>query len=162
MYHRLLEKLDFSRVTDRKSFATFLDACEEKGIIHGRERKLVRSGDFLTLLSSDLGRRLKASFEKNRLWREQEFILNLPANAIDGEASEEMVLVQGVIDAYLEEEDGILLIDYKTDRLKEEQEFTLRYEKQLHYYGMAIEGFIDKPVKEKIIWSFALGRAVPC
>ena len=54
-------------------------------------------------------------------------------------------MIQGIIDAYLEEEDGLVLIDYKTDYILQGQEEILikRYKAQLDYYGRALEQIID-------------------
>ena len=70
--------------------------------------------------------------------------------------SEETVLVQGIIDAWFQEGDEIVLVDYKTDRVKEAGELKKRYEKQLAYYQQALERTTGKKVKEKIIYSLAL------
>ena len=52
--------------------------------------------------------------------------------------------------------DEIVLVDYKTDRVKEAGELKKRYEKQLAYYQQALERTTGKKVKEKIIYSLAL------
>ena len=67
-----------------------------------------------------------------------------------------MVLVQGIIDAYFQEEDGLVVLDYKTDRVSAPEELTERYHAQLDYYGRALEQLTQKKVKEKVIYSFAL------
>lgn len=60
---------------------------------------------------------MAAACREGRLHREQQFIIGIPAEEIGRGESKELVLVQGVIDAYIEEEDGLVLIDYKTDRV---------------------------------------------
>ena len=75
--------------------------------------------------------------------------------------SEELVLVQGVIDLYMEEEDGLVLLDYKTDYVKrgEEKKLLARYERQLRWYERALEQMTGKKVKEVVLYSFSLDRA---
>ena len=63
--------------------------------------------------------------------------------------------MQGIIDVYFEEADGIVILDYKTDRVQSMEELWNRYETQLDYYGQAVARLSGKPVKEKIIYSFA-------
>ena len=70
--------------------------------------------------------------------------------------------MQGMIDAYIEEEDGIILIDYKTDVVKDGKILREKYEKQLDYYQKALEKLTGRSVKERIIWSFALNKAISC
>ena len=68
--------------------------------------------------------------------------------------------MQGIIDVYFEEEDGIVVVDYKTDRVSAPEELVRRYAKQLHYYAEVLERLTGKSVKEKIIYSFALKKEV--
>ena len=67
------------------------------------------------------------------------------------------MLVQGIIDVYFEEEDGLVVLDYKTDQVKALEELTEKYHAQLEYYAKALEQLTGKKVKEKIIYSFTLG-----
>ena len=69
-----------------------------------------------------------------------------------------------MIDAYFEENDEIVLVDYKTDRVPEdggEAVLLRRYEKQLELYADAITRACGIRVKEKIIYSFALNKSIP-
>ena len=59
-----------------------------------------------------------------------------------------------------EEADGLVLVDYKTDNVKEGQELIDRYQRQMHYYSQALERAYGKKVKECYLYSFALGKAV--
>jgi ATP-dependent helicase/nuclease subunit A len=59
-----------------------------------------------------------------------------------------------------EEEDGLVLMDYKTDRVSEAEELVKRYHTQLEYYAQALERLTHKKVKEKLIYSFALHKVI--
>lgn len=54
------------------------------------------------------------------------------------------MLVQGIIDVYFQEEDGLVVLDYKTDRVNRAEELTERYHAQLDYYGRALEQLTGK------------------
>ena len=70
------------------------------------------------------------------LEREKPFVMSVPAQLVWEESKpEEEVLVQGIIDVFWEEEDGIVLLDYKTDRVDNAEELIRRYKKQLELYG---------------------------
>ena len=69
-------------------------------------------------------------------------------------------MVQGIIDVFFQEEDGIVLLDYKTDRVDAEEDLVIRYEKQLQLYKSAIEKAYNTPVKEMILYSFALDKTI--
>ena len=94
---------------------------------------------------------------EGKLRKEQPFVLSLPACRLNGQfPDEEQVLIQGIIDVYWEEEDGIVILDYKTDRVKTMEELYQRYAAQLDYYEEAVTRITGRPVKEKILYSFAL------
>ena len=65
-------------------------------------------------------------------------------------------MVQGIIDAFFEEDGEIVLVDYKTDRVPEAEDphkmFANRYGKQMELYARALEQLAGKKVKEKIIY----------
>jgi len=78
--------------------------------------------------------------------------------AID--SSTEKVILQGIIDAFIMEEDGIILVDYKTDRVKDGEELRNRYQKQIDLYSEALEQILGKKVKRRVLYSFSLGEEV--
>ena len=101
--------------------------------------------------------RMRNAFLNETLKREQPFVMSVPASEADPSYPEdETILVQGIIDAWFPEGDEIVLVDYKTDRVREAGELKKRYEKQLAYYQQALERTTGKKVKEKIIYSLAL------
>ena len=54
------------------------------------------------------------------------------------------------------------MLDYKTDRVREASELVERYHTQLDYYAEALHKLTGKPVKEKVIYSFALHEEISC
>ena len=64
------------------------------------------------------------------------------------------------MDVFFVEEDGIVLLDYKTDRVGSGKELWDRYETQLDYYEEAVCKLMNMPVKERILYSFSLERCV--
>ena len=117
--------------------------------------------DLLCFLETDIAKRMKKCSKNGKLFREQPFVLGVPAEEIyPEEKTEETLLIQGIIDVWLEEEDGLVLVDYKTDRVKTAGELKERYGSQLNYYGEALERLTGKKVKEKIIYSLFLQREI--
>ena len=95
------------------------------------------------------------------LYREQPFVLGVDAKEFYPDQKKgEMVLIQGIIDAYFEEDGEIIVLDYKTDRVQTEAELKDRYREQLRLYTKAIEQIIRKKVKEQIIYSFTLRKEI--
>ena len=114
-------------------------------------------------LSSALAKRMQEADKRGLLCKEKPFVLGLPASLLDRKFPDtEKVLIQGIIDAFFEEDGELVLVDYKTDRISHPQELIQRYQKQLYYYQMALEQLTGKKVKEQLLYSFALGEAVVC
>lgn len=72
----------------------------------------------------------------------------------------EKVILQGIIDAFIMEEEGIILVDYKTDRVKDGEELRNRYQKQIDLYSEALEQILGKKVRRRVLYSFSLGEEV--
>ena len=100
-------------------------------------------------LTGDMGARMLASDTVRREWR-----FNLRVH----EPVE--TIAQGVIDLCFLEDGGWVLVDFKTDRVKDERELYERYARQLSYYRQALEKATRYPVKECALFSLTLGKAV--
>ena len=162
--HRVMQLHDFSLPNTEEAFYEELRTMCERRQITEAEAGRLKPERFLALYESELGKRMKAAFENGTLERERAFIMARPAHEVyAGVSSDEPVLIQGEIDAFFEEENGIVLIDYKTDRVPEktgEKELIKRYEKQLQLYADAIVRGTGKKVSEVIIYSFALNKCI--
>lgn len=89
-----------------------------------------------------------------QILREYRFTVNLPASDIDPSySSEDSVILQGAMDCLLVTADGLIIIDYKTDKVKEAQNLAQRYRTQLLLYRKAAQQLFDKPVKKCCIYS---------
>ncbi len=73
----------------------------------------------------------------------------------------ESTVIQGVADCVFVEEDGAVVVDYKTDRGKTGPQLIARYAPQLAIYGRVLERMLGMPVKERILYSFEEDRAIP-
>ena len=121
----------------------------------------IRTEDILSFLHCESGRRMSKAAAKGKLYKEQPFVLGVDASEIyPDDQSGETILVQGIIDVFFEEPDGLVVLDYKTDRVKSGQELMDKYRAQLDYYARALERLLEKPVKEKIIYSFTLQEEI--
>lgn len=134
------------------------------GKLSEADEKSIRVSDFVHFLSSGIGARIEAAGARGALYREQPFVLQLSAKEIDERyPADEGILVQGIIDAFFEEEGGLVLVDYKTDRshTKDGSDLADKYKGQLRYYRRALEQLRGESVKEIFIYSTHLGRAIP-
>ena len=98
--------------------------------------------------------------KEERLHKEQQFVVGIPARDMKAADSDELVVVQGIIDAYMEEEGELVVVDYKTDKVSSVRILLERYKEQLDYYGRALEQMTGKKVKEKILYSLTMQREI--
>ena len=130
-------------------------------ILEEEELALIHKEQLETFLSSTLGECFKKAYLEKRLFREKHFMRALPYHSLFPERAEkDEVLLQGIIDAFIVEDDGIILVDYKTDRVKGEEELRERYRKQIMLYSDALEAILGKRVKRRVLYSFYLGEEV--
>ena len=71
------------------------------------------------------------------------------------------MLIQGIIDAYFIEDGEVVIVDYKTDRMHREEDFIGHYQVQLDYYEEALQKITHLSVREKLIYSVELQKAIP-
>ena len=125
--------------------------------------RLVQPGVLWRFFQTPLAERMRRADEEGRLYKEQQFVVGIPAREMDEADSDELVLIQGIIDAWFEDEDGAVLVDYKTDRIGEGEETVLldRYRLQLIYYRRALEQITGKTVRQAFLYSLALQKEIP-
>ena len=93
--------------------------------------------------------------------RERPFYINIPTKEVYNEDIDEEILVQGIIDLYyITNDEKIILVDYKTDRVKSEEELIEKYKVQLNIYKRAIEKSLNKKVDKVYIYSVYLGKEI--
>lgn len=163
-YHRVMELLDFAGMRNTGNmqwFGCWLEEQVRNGRMEEGAAGCIRQADIMEFLQCDVGKRMQEAARKQKLYREQPFVLGVDAKELYPEEEDgELILIQGIIDAYFEEPDGLVVVDYKTDKVNNGKELEERYQEQLRYYAKALEQMSGKKVKEKIIYSFTLRKEV--
>lgn len=97
-----------------------------------------------------------------RIWREFSFSLLRPADELFAGVQGDEILLQGVVDCCFDEGDGLVIVDYKTDRVSfdEAPERAALYREQLGAYAWAMGRITGEAVKESIVYFLNAGRAV--
>lgn len=108
---------------------------------------------------TDIGKRVVNAYKDKNLYREFKFLIPIDASEIythlyNTKFGDEKITVQGIADCFFFEDDGIILVDYKTDNCLEEQaeKQAKLYTLQLEYYAKGLEMIFNKKVKEKIVY----------
>jgi ATP-dependent helicase/nuclease subunit A len=172
--HRFMELLSFDEKlltdNDKQLYAIICserDGWIKEGVVGKDELSCVSVAKIRDFMKSDLAGRIVKANADQKLFREQPFVMGVNANKLKSTYPEsETVLIQGVIDLFFYENNGtndeIVLADYKTDRVNTADELIKRYKTRLDYYQMALERITGKKVKERYIYSFALGQEIKC
>jgi len=155
MMHLVMEKLDFSRALEEgvPYIEEKVTDLLEAGDLSEEERAVIDIENAAAFFGEEVGKRAARAL---RLEKEREFILQK-------EISGAKAIVQGIIDCYFEEEDGLVLVDYKNsfmgDRVSEDT-IVDRYKGQIELYKEALEAAEGKPVKEAYLYLFELKKFV--
>lgn len=161
-YHRVLELLDFTNLP--KSYVEWQQTLEQMtatGKLTNQQKECIYIRKMQHFASSDLAKRMSHAAKNKTLHKEQSFFMGISADQVDAALpSEEMVLIQGMIDAYFSENGKLVLVDYKTDHVHEAQELADRYHVQMEYYKKALEQALGMPVAETILYSMELEEEV--
>ena len=158
--HRALQHLSLTGPLDEEDIRGQLVKMRELEILTGEQVEAVEVENIARFFASPLGERLR----RGRLMREVPFSLRVDAREVYGkDVGEEWVLVQGVVDCILDEGDGLVVVDFKTDAVFGHQ-VPLRakdYFPQLEYYCRAASGAFGRPVKEAYLYFLTPGELVP-
>ena len=162
-YHRLLENLDFEKTYDLSELEHLKIRLVEEDKLEAEDATLIHSPSIMRFLGTELANRMKKAKGNNTLVEEQPFVMTVCASEVyprEIEPDKERVLIQGIVDLWFEEEGEIVIVDYKTDRVKDAKELVNRYATQLEFYEKALEQLTGKKVKEKLIYSFWLREEI--
>lgn len=165
--HFFMQKLELGKSNTYGDIKEQIEDLINRDLLREDESKVINIKKISNFMNSNLGQRMKSAFEEGReVNRELAFYTEISALNFDKtlpkEYETERVRLQGVIDAYFEEEDGIVLLDYKTDYVGEKgvEEIIDRYRLQLDYYEEALEKITGKKVKERYLYLFNIDKEV--
>lgn len=154
LMHLVLQKLDTSVTYDISSISDLINTLEQNGVISEKEKEAVDKEKLLKFTTSIIWKEMTNA---KVIERERPFYISIPASEIYEEDIDENVLVQGVIDLYyINADDKLVLVDYKTDKNKSEAEFIEEYKEQLRLYKMALEKSLSRNVDKVYIYSVEL------
>ena len=153
---RLNENIDYT-LDDIKELIGKLVKNE---IITDQEAKNINIRKIYKFTKSNIYNELKGAKE---IYKEKPFYINIKAKEIYDVEAEDEILVQGIIDLYyIDKDNHIVLVDYKTDFVPEKDEKILieKYSKQLELYRRALEESYGKKVDKVYIYSTYLDKEI--
>ncbi len=138
-YHLIMQRIDLN--ADETQIRECVKAHADSGEIEESVAQNLDVKKIVDLLNSDV----IALAKRAKIYREQPFVYR---KNDDGDS----VLIQGVIDLLIEEEDGLTVVDYKASGLNKEN-LAERYLKQLEIYSEAASKIWKKPIKRRILFN---------
>ena len=156
--HLVLQYMDFGKTGSLAEIEAEIDRMYRAGFMRKEEAEAVDAEAILKLFSSKLGQRMLSA---EKMQREFKFSLLCDAAYVFGEAAGEEVLLQGVVDCFIEEDGEIVVIDYKTDLIRSREQLSERrelYAKQIGAYAMALQRICGKRVKQGVLYFLSIGE----
>ena len=134
----------------------------DMGYINKAEAETISPDKVSAFFNSELYRRIENSMN---VWREKKFMVSISQLDLDNGIMERFRnsdgMIKGIIDLMFEEDDGIVVVDYKSDRGISASRLEERYRIQIQLYKSAIELIFGKRVKEAYLYSFQLEKSIP-
>ncbi len=162
VFHGLMERIDPVRCQreGRPYLKALAESLVKAEIFTEKEMAAVPLEAAEAFFRTDMGGRVARAGEAGKLWREEPFDLAITLRG-------EEVGVQGIIDCFFEEDGGLVLLDYKTNRIDPRKPFgeeadRIRdmYRVQVQMYARALEEGTGKPVREAALYLVQAGALV--
>ena len=157
--HKVMQMANFEKC--KTDFIGEVEKLHENLVLSDAEYAALDYELFKQFFESELCDRVIAS---NDVRREMKFLTEFPAGELLEDLSDnckaEPIVVQGAVDLLFVENGQIVIVDFKSDRNKNEAELISAYKRQLEIYAMACSKLMNMQVKELIIYSYALGKEI--
>ncbi len=168
--HLIMEALDFSKINTILEIEEQINEFIKKGIITKKQASVINPYKIIKFFKSNIGKRMLNSYfikreqaiysqiKMNDIYINEDFIKYDDAHRY----KDESLMLRGIIDAYFEEDGKIVIIDYKTDFVNDDnkEEVIKRYKKQLSLYSEVLEKLTGKEVKERWIYLFGIDEGI--
>ncbi|MFD4929428.1 helicase-exonuclease AddAB subunit AddA [Peribacillus butanolivorans] len=160
--HLVMQHIDLSNEITIQSIQQLMVELIQRELLTDEQKEAVNPDTIVDFFDSDIGQRMQKA---QSIRREVPFTMSLPAKEAysDWATGEEEILIQGVIDCIFEDEQGLVLLDYKTDTITgrfasgyegAKEILADRYRMQLQLYTRAVEGILNKKVTSRYLFFF--------
>lgn len=157
--HLVLQYMDFSKTGSLEEIKSEILRMKDRKFMAERECDAVDAEAIYGLFTSQLGKRMLSA---DKMRREFKFSLLCDASQVFGVAQGEELLLQGVVDCFIEEAGELVVIDYKTDIIRNAQQLEEKvklYTPQISSYASALQRICGKRVKECVLYFLSVGKA---
>ncbi|MBL7214792.1 MAG: UvrD-helicase domain-containing protein [Phycisphaerae bacterium] len=158
--HLIVEHIDLSRAVDAASLEKTIADLVKKQLLNDAMTKQIDVSGILSFFNSDLGQ--LAQTAGNNVLREWPFTYALDAVNASAKTTGEIIVLQGIVDMIIPTENGLVIVDFKTDRVDEEtmKQRAEQYAEQLRSYGRAAGDILNQPVRSAWLYFLTPQKAV--
>ena len=156
--HSFMQFADYKNA--KRNLEGEIEAVFSRGLITEKEKDAINRKAVAAFFESGLCERILKS---SLVMREKKFTINVPISEVYPELSrfsDEYVMIQGIADCAFLEGNELVVLDYKTDYLETEEEFSKKYFGQVKTYKKALELCTGYKVKEALLYSFHLSKQI--
>ena len=155
--HACMQYIDYAACGSEAAVRQEIERLVQQAFLTREQGNMVGAEKIAAFFQTELGRKLRSGAE---VVREFKFSILEDAAAYDPNLTGEQVLLQGVVDCALLEDDGITVLDFKTDYVTEQTiaSVVARYRPQVEAYAGAMERIYRKKVKKTVLYFFHMGR----
>lgn len=156
-YHAVMQYIRFECCEDEPGIRREMVRLEREGFLTAEQVRVVDTAQIAAFFASELGQLVRCGKE---VLREFKFSILDDGENFDPALEGEKILMQGVVDCAVVDDDGLIIIDFKTDHVTEET-LTQRvedYRSQVETYRDAMERIFCKKVKRAVLYFFSMGR----
>lgn len=158
-HHKFLQYCNF--LNAKESIDSEIERLKNIGLLSEKQTDLIDREKMKKLLDSELVNRI---IKSPIVYREEQFSAKLKSSQIfdecENSGTDAEIIVQGAVDVAFEENGNLVIVDYKTDRIKDISKLTELYKKQLEIYKLAMEQSTEMTVSECVICSVHLGKYI--
>ncbi|HEY4601893.1 MAG TPA: helicase-exonuclease AddAB subunit AddA [Cerasibacillus sp.] len=159
--HTVMQHLPFAKALNHEEINEFIQSLVDREMLRADMAEIVDIKAIEKFFATEIA---KYMMTVEKVYREVPFSLTLPAKDVYrhwDHSKQEEVLIQGVIDCLIPTDEGWIILDYKTDRIKHDatedikSQLIKRYQVQMNLYRQAIEKIWQQPVKAVYLYFFA-------
>ena len=160
LMHSLMQRLDLKGDLTTEGITEQIKLMLRKNIFTVEQAKVLKPNKAAKFFSSSIGQKMLSS---NEIYRELSFSRLIDAKKFFPEVDDK-IFIQGVIDVLFKCDEKYILIDYKTDRVDDEnsivEEMKNKYELQIEIYSEAIEKILNKNISERYLYMLSSGTII--
>ena len=157
--HAVMQYISFRTPPTAEAVAHEVEALAQRRLLTSQQAAAVDCAMVARFLASPLAERIRRA---GHVWREYRFTLLTDAALYDPQVAGEELMLQGVVDCAFETPEGLVVVDFKTDRLApgEEPQRAEEYRPQLEAYAQALERVMEEKVCRKVLYFFSTGATI--